>query len=344
MSIIEKSLRLSPFAPTKILCHLDRLSRGTDLGPITISIDITNTCNHNCLWCNSSKYQLEKPGSMDFEMFRVLVVSLSRLKTNAISITGGGEPTCHPLLNEMLECAFDAGLEVSMVSNGSWLDRINPELLNRLRYLRISLDAGSETTHNLLHRPLMEDSGWNRIIKNLEHICMSKPPEFIVGIGYLVHWQNVSEVPALARVLRDLKADYFQLRPVKHQGENVECETVAKAYRAAKRMETATFKVYEVGTKYLPEVNPAKKCRLLPLVCNISPQGDVYPCCELRGRSEYAYGCLINQTFEEIWWSRERYHVMKNILPENCLKCKYSLMNVLIEKVVAGDLLHINFL
>lgn len=338
-----KTMELSPFSDAKVLCHLERLTTKTGQGPVTATVDITNVCNHNCIWCHSAKYHLAEPGHMPVELFRRLVDSLVKLNTKALSISGGGEPTCHPQVNEMLEYALESGLEVSMVTNGGLLDRINRNLLDRLRYLRVSLDAGSKETHNRLHRPKNQESSWEKIIYNISNLCYNKPRKLCLGVGYLLHPINTPEVSQVTELLRDLGVDYFQVRPIKFT-RPIDTETVRQAFEVAKQYETKDFHIVESGYKYEKQVGKTEKCHLLPLVVNISPQGNVNPCCELRGNLDYSYGCLASKSFEEIWFGEKRKRVLSKLNPSLCPDCKYAAMNKFIEEILTDDPLHRNFL
>lgn len=335
-------LELSPFSSIKVLRHLDRLAQ-TEFGPVTASIDLTNFCNHACLWCHSADYQRVEPGHLEPQLFYALIDSLAELQAKAISLTGGGEPTCHPAFADLLRYAFSKGLEVALVTNGSLLHRLDRQLLHSLRYLRISLDAGSPRSHQRLHRPKNRASGWEQIISNLRQICRNKPGTFTVGVGYLLHPANVHEAYQLALTLRELGVDYFQLRPIKFVAP-LDTALVQRTYAEIKELETADFRVVETGYKYTEKPDKLRRCHVLPLIVNISPQGYVLPCCELKTRREYAYGNLRQQSFAEIWAGPKRQQVNKELNPATCPDCKYTSMNLLIEQVITADPLHQNFL
>ena len=62
-----------------------------------------------------------QPGVMQLSTFRAVVDDLRRLGTKQVSLAGRGEPLLNPAFVEMVAFAKEAGLEVSITSNGSRL-------------------------------------------------------------------------------------------------------------------------------------------------------------------------------------------------------------------------------
>lgn len=336
-------LQLTPFSEAKALCYLDRLL-GQSPGPATATVDLTNVCNHDCIWCNSRDYHDSEPGYIQPDVFKRLVRSLVDMQCRGMSVSGGGEPTCHPQFDSLISLALDSGLSVSLSTNGSLIGRLPIETLYRLRYLRISLDAGSSETHARLHRPRAEEYGWTQIWRNLIALARNKPRTLCLGVGYLIHSENLSETADLARQVREAGADYLELRPVKQRSVHCDAQQVRDVYEHVRELETPGFRVIEVGSKYRPGFPGTEKCYMLSLVVDVGPGGYVYPCCELKGRPNYVIGNLGEAPLERIWWGAQHQVIMKSVSPAKCPDCKHSRSNHLIRMVLEDDVLHRDFL
>lgn len=78
------------------------------------SIEITEQCNNHCPYCDQPKSDLFMPKALFCNL-------LDELKTDGIEAValGGGEPTLHPLLPEMLGAVRQQGLRAGLTTNGS---------------------------------------------------------------------------------------------------------------------------------------------------------------------------------------------------------------------------------
>lgn len=125
---------------TKLLKHLDRLQEVQQNGkfrPITLQIAPTDKCNLKCEFC-SVKYR-----SGDEIPLNKIIKSIDDFQSLGIlscEVTGGGDPTCYPNINELIEYIKKQGLDVGLITNGIALKKIKQENLNQLTWLRISLN------------------------------------------------------------------------------------------------------------------------------------------------------------------------------------------------------------
>ncbi len=128
--------------PAKLIRHyIEQGSAGPPLTPIHTTINITNTCNLKCPYCATKDRMKDNP-HMPFELFRDLMKDLvDRYRLRAISFSGGGDATCHPEFERFVGCADYFGLATALITNGINLVRIDPEILKKLHWVRISMDG-----------------------------------------------------------------------------------------------------------------------------------------------------------------------------------------------------------
>ena len=148
------SLTVKEIASTtaRLLIHLDRLKELKEshrLRPITIHLAPTNKCNLNCEWC--SVRNRDKALELPLPEIKDIIHMYYRLGIKSVEITGGGEPTIHPDLEEIIYFAKQLKLDVGLITNGLHLNAIEDEALKLLTWLRISL---SGVEFNLDHQYL----------------------------------------------------------------------------------------------------------------------------------------------------------------------------------------------
>ncbi|MEW6519397.1 MAG: radical SAM protein [Thermodesulfobacteriota bacterium] len=90
-----------------------------------VLVEITSKCNFSCSYCSSAFKEREKM-NMPMDLFRHILAQLPGLTTKGIRMHIDGEPTSHPRFFDMAQAVNEAGLRVSLATNGSLL---RPEYL-----------------------------------------------------------------------------------------------------------------------------------------------------------------------------------------------------------------------
>lgn len=76
------------------------------------SVEITQRCNNRCLYCDQLKAEQDMPAAQ----FTALLDDLAREGVEAVAL-GGGEPTMHPALADLLTVAHQRGLRAGLTTN-----------------------------------------------------------------------------------------------------------------------------------------------------------------------------------------------------------------------------------
>jgi len=206
---------LGPFDPLKVLRHRDRLegiARGETVPPVTVEIDPTNACNHDCIWCISGGFRARNAATLSRELLLRLLIELAEYGVRSVTFTGGGEPLLHAALPQAMRVASEAGLEVGLVTNGELLSGEKlAAAAETCSFVRVSLDAGNAETYAQMHRPKAADA-YERVLRNIGDLISARGRRATptVGAAYLAHPANVGEIRAAARALADIGADYLQ--------------------------------------------------------------------------------------------------------------------------------------
>jgi MoaA/NifB/PqqE/SkfB family radical SAM enzyme len=156
--------RIYTSTSTKLLQHMDRLQEARTKGhwrPITLQLAPTDRCNLDCIFCSVKhrnfeqveglvkKYgrnvvvgkPKEKPDELSMEQIKTAVEDLMSVgPLKSVEVTGGGDPTMYPQVNELIDYLHGKGLEVGMITNGLLVKKVlKPSTLDKLTWLRVSL-------------------------------------------------------------------------------------------------------------------------------------------------------------------------------------------------------------
>ena len=197
--------------------------RVPDRAPVSINLDLTTACNFACDHC-VDKNILNKPFRYEHDRLLASLEGMAKHGLRSVIVIGGGEPTTYKHFVETIRFMKDLGLQVSIVSNGSGMDRI-AEVADRFDggdWVRLSLDSGTDATFQAMHRP--------RIQITLEQICEAVPgikeinPAFPMGFSFIITWkgatihdqnivENVHEIATAAELACRNRFDYIALKP-----------------------------------------------------------------------------------------------------------------------------------
>ena len=86
---------------TSLLHHLDILKsmqNGT-WKPIELTLAPTDKCNLNCVFCSVKNREMDE---LDFEQLIKTLVDFKELGLKSVVLSGGGEPTLYPRINELI--------------------------------------------------------------------------------------------------------------------------------------------------------------------------------------------------------------------------------------------------
>jgi len=128
----------------KLLKHMDRLSiiqEGGRPKPIMFHMSPCNPCNLTCSFCCFANRSMKE--MLTVEQMKSAVDQFAALGVLGMEFTGGGEPTLHPKLDEMIEYIHNKGIKIGIVTNGSRLKKIkNWHMVSWVRLGMYGFDEG----------------------------------------------------------------------------------------------------------------------------------------------------------------------------------------------------------
>jgi MoaA/NifB/PqqE/SkfB family radical SAM enzyme len=109
----------------KLLKHMDRLSiiqSGGRPKPVMFHMSPCNPCNLTCSFCCFANRTMKE--MLTLEQMQSAIDQFAALGVLGMELTGGGEPTLHPQIDEVIEYAYNKGLKVGICTNGSRLKKV----------------------------------------------------------------------------------------------------------------------------------------------------------------------------------------------------------------------------
>lgn len=180
-----------------------------------IELQLTDKCNLACSFC-----RFRKQGDTHIK-FESIFRALRTISPKAITLSGGGEPTCYPQFNEAINClSTNNTTRIGLITNGvkipegSWHKNIS--------WIRISVYSTVRGKYSGRNSLIKED-----VINNVKwYIEQTQIPQ--IGIQFLFYRENIHELSRFTltffeifrkgkvdvkRVYIQFKAGYLSSRP-----------------------------------------------------------------------------------------------------------------------------------
>lgn len=136
--ILKASFSSAETIPTKLLRNnalVKQIVNNVEIPPHHVQFIPTNKCNLKCTYCSCADDDRRTEMSKE-DAFRIIKL-LSKCQTEAVTITGGGDPLEHPDIIAIIDRFKEYFIKVGLVTNGINLDKIK-EHLYLLTWCRIS--------------------------------------------------------------------------------------------------------------------------------------------------------------------------------------------------------------
>jgi cyclic pyranopterin phosphate synthase len=332
--IIEKppSTSALDYLDRRILTHYHEalaLRQGRMCQPRFALLYPTYACNHRCLGCDYADYnRQEKPITLSRRQLASVLDQIAELGVRAVELCGGGEPLLHPHIDEAIRRARRLGLAVGLLTNGTLITPARARLLvQACAYIRVSLEAGEESTFLRVKRPKASAGGLKQV---LDHVALLLRCRARLGaacrisLKYAIDAHNLHDLEAAVRHAGELGVDSIQFKCIR----NVPSELL-DLQKAELSHELRSLRQRYPRVRILGDLMPHKMtvpCWLSPLHVMIDAAGDVFVCCYYRHRSErHRYGNVFERGLRELWYSHEHARALAGIRMEECEKydCRF---------------------
>ncbi len=103
-----------------------------------------NPCNLTCSFCCFANRELKE--MLTFEQMKTAIDSFVQLGATGMELTGGGEPTLHPRFGDVVNYAFEKGLKIGVVTNGTKITKWHRvgNVWDKVQWIRLGMYGFTE--------------------------------------------------------------------------------------------------------------------------------------------------------------------------------------------------------
>ena len=311
--------------------------------PAQVDIDLTNICNQDCYYCNSADHRRTSPVQKDFKEYIHLLDKVATWRahtpnsygtTHTITYPGGGEPTVLTGYENVIEHTIDLGFLTSITTNGTklnkMLDTISIEKLQKIAWIGVDIDAGSEDLYEEIRHSLGGKSWFQQVKTNVKAFT---DRGINVDLKCLVNPYNDNEqaVNDLFRYGKDVNARSLHIRPVIYNNQAHEITTEYRSWclQAAQKYNIQ----YRINTT---KNDPRKytKCHQMyhfPVFC---ADGKIYVCCDHKGHPEFELCNWDSGDFRDLWMEQRHHAIYNKIIVATCKPCRPNKTNNNIQDII----------
>ena len=188
--------------------------------PVECNLDPYAECQLECHFCITQRYlrhHREEVGEMrklprDY-MFE-LVAFLAKWGVRGLCISGGGEPTLHSDMPELMVYARDKGMDVALVTNAV---HMTPALMESIcyscRWVALSVDAADRETY----KNVKGADRFNKVVENISNLVNKRNQtnsKVDLCFKFLVLPENQNSIYKACLLAKSLGVQDFHCRPV----------------------------------------------------------------------------------------------------------------------------------
>ena len=310
----------------KILRHpgvLMRMRNGERIWPLNVEMDLSNRCNAKCRHCSFA--HLHDGSLLPTALACHILADLAEGGMQAVTLSGGGEPTTHPDFAVIAHAASAYGLAVGVYSNGlSAIPLVGA--MDALAWVYVSLDALDDADYRQIKRV----SGFWQVVDTIGHLVTLRQGSVpTVGVGFLLNSGNWRDAAGMAALADGLGADYAHFRPI------VGLPDYAWVTDALPTLDALVSDSVYVSHGRFVELRDGTPrgytvCRASELVPCIGATGTVWVCPNTRGLRRL--GNLHEESFAAIWARRP-----EQVVGLDCrVACRNHALNGTLEYVCGG--------
>lgn len=286
------------------------LSGRVPLGPRYAEIHLTNRCNSNCYFCNQLYLRSQNNG-FDLSVLKQLISDLRDSGLRAVRLSGGGEPTVYPFLEDLLDFLHDSRITIARLNtNGIRLTAELSRLLINcgLKTLQISLQAPTRESWSTVTG--LDAREFDRVISNIrEFIAIDRNRSVKVHASFIVDVPTFDKIGTMVELCEDLAvgvaihglnnheySEFFRTHCLPEFRAQVQSHFRGRDF-AASFLQSFLSGYCGLG---LHTTNQYPACYAPWTAILVRPDGDAYPCCALAVQ-RFLMGNINSESIGDIW-------------------------------------------
>ncbi len=343
---MSKNGRTFQLLESRILTHYPSakmIMEGRMPAPRTAIVYPTYVCNQNCLWCEYAEDNAGIHSMMPEDKLRQLMIDLRDLGVRGVEFCGGGEPTLHPILPELIRDMKAMGVSSGLLTNGTRLrGPLAEAVVDCSSYVRVGFDSADEETFNRVKRPRNAEAGFQQVCENVRGLVAlrgQRGGSVLVSMKVILSTDNMGEIEHCVRLAIDLGVDSIQFKAARLCRTELDAGQMAQTMEELERVRRAYPQISIVGG--VNKQNMTKQCWLTPIQIMVDAVGDVFLCCYYRHRRQtHCFGNIFRERLRDIWYGERHWQAIREIKPAECnlLDCRFVQYNrIMTELMIEHD-------
>lgn len=200
--------------------------------PIEITVELTNWCNLDCVFCPHSKMKREQ-GFMDIHLFKKIINEASGF-VESIDLDIMGESALHPQIFEMIQYCKNSGLRVALNSNMTKVNlKTAKALINSgLDILVMSIDAAHKETYESIRK----GACYEETKRNIENLLRLDAKHLYKVVQMVYCSINKDETKEFVRNWRNKGADFIRVQPYQNiEKQNITLNALPSYHRISRK-------------------------------------------------------------------------------------------------------------
>ncbi len=303
-------------------------------GPLYVDWEISYKCNARCTYCDSWKVGMEsKIPDVSTEVAKKTIREMG-VRGVWLLIFTGGEPFVRPDFLELVKEAKNAGMNVSINTNGFFLKRDAQKIVDLgVDSITVSVESHESEVHDTVRRTKNLFKMLSEGIEELKRIRKQKPAIKVrMEIGrdsykrakaFIEYWQDKADGIVLQPIHEGIGKDIFVMSEEMKFKTDDKTEFDKEFSLLAKQYSWMNNQYYQEFSTFFfdkEELYKKFKCYSGFFYLQIDPYGNVYNCTEYIAN----VGNILHQSFDEIWYGQKMNNVRKMIKEgTNTCVCHY---------------------
>lgn len=334
----------------KLLWHPEKLNSFLEnkiTSPVYIRIKPTNKCNHNCNFCSYDPLQgdllirdeLNRTDEIPKEKMHETIDNLREMGVKAVTYSGGGEPLIYLHIEETMQRTLDYGINLSIITNGQKLNGKKADILSQANWVRVSSDASDAKSFSEIRR--VPEEWFYELTANIRNFAKIKNPECELGINFVVHKNNSSQIYRGAGHFKNLGCNHIKITPMwisnfREYHKPIKESVLEQIAKAKQDFQDKNFNVYDTYEGDFSGVSVSERgynrCYIMQTTPVIAANCKVYFCHDKAYASSGILGSIKDKSFKDLWFSKEAAEIFKKFNPkESCQHhCANDSKNILV--------------
>ena len=317
------------------------------VGPRYLTLDITDICNINCIYCYKHSPLVKRSHfhQLPFELIKKVIKEAKKLGVEMISISGDGEPTLHPQIKEIIDYINACGIPYDINTNATCLEEkgLIPYLLTA-DFIEINLSAAEPKSYKLIHCPRNKENLFYKVIQNIKRLLLARGDKDkpAVRVLPLVTNRNISQILKIFELTQSLGIKKMVLTPMVRLAEelkplelsNKDIENLKKVGEVLRRKDSDSCNLPYILSSLESKDSGyrLRRCYAGWFYGLLTVRGRLTFCADVYNEKKIVAGDIRKSSLRDIWWGEElhrirlRYKYQKETRPE-CRYCELVQFN-----------------